>query len=364
MIKGHSLTLAGFALGTAVLLGGCEFGQKEISQTGFRGTGMAQLVNTDLKVKDATIPPPPYPLGPDEGPRARETYQNLQVLGDLSTDEFNRLMISITEWVAPAQGCNYCHNPADMASDEVYTKVVSRRMLQMTRDINASWSSHVQQTGVTCYTCHRGNNVPEHVWSLGPAGDRMSIRGNKRGQNTPDPNVGYASLPFDPFAKYLRGDVSEIRVSSSSRHPSPNHKVSIQDTEGSYGLMMHLSSALGVNCTYCHNSQSFRSWGNSRQQRATAFYGIRMVRSINAGYIDPLASVFPTNRLGPQGDALKVNCATCHQGQAKPLGGVSMLKDHPALGPRPVAVTPTPAEVQITPTAAVAPAAAAPASAQ
>ena len=39
-------------------------------------------------------------------------YQNVQVLGDLSTDQFNHLMASITQWVAPpAQGCNYCHNP-------------------------------------------------------------------------------------------------------------------------------------------------------------------------------------------------------------------------------------------------------------
>jgi photosynthetic reaction center cytochrome c subunit len=95
--------------------------------------------------------------------------------------------------------------------------------------------------------------------------------------------------------------------------------------------MMHMSSALGVNCTYCHNSQSFRSWTLSRPQRATAYYGIRMVRDINADYIGPLAAVFPAYRKGPHGDAYKVNCQTCHQGQSKPLAGTSMLALNPTL---------------------------------
>jgi photosynthetic reaction center cytochrome c subunit len=107
--------------------------------------------------------------------------------------------------------------------------------------------------------------------------------------------------------------------------------VSIKDTERTYGLMMHVSSALGVNCTYCHNSQSFRAWNLSRAQRGTAYYGIRMVRDVNEAYISPLQSVFPANRKGPHGDPYKVNCTTCHQGVAKPLGGVSMIAQAPAL---------------------------------
>jgi photosynthetic reaction center cytochrome c subunit len=86
-----------------------------------------------------------------------------------------------------------------------------------------------------------------------------------------------------------------------------------------------------VNCTYCHNSQSFRSWSLSRSQRATAWYGIRMVRDINQTHIAPLEPIFPPNRLGKEGDPWKVNCLTCHQGLAKPLGGKSMLADYPYL---------------------------------
>jgi len=94
---------------------------------------------------------------------------------------------------------------------------------------------------------------------------------------------------------------------------------------------MHISKALGVNRTYCHNSRSFVSWDASTPQRATAWYAIRTVRDINDEYMDPLAATFPPGRHGPLGDGPKVNCATCHQGVYKPLFGANMLKDYPEL---------------------------------
>jgi len=94
---------------------------------------------------------------------------------------------------------------------------------------------------------------------------------------------------------------------------------------------MHMSNALGVNCTYCHNTRAFSNWEQSPPQRVTAWYGIRMVREMNVGYLDGLGSVFPDYRKGPMGDVAKVNCATCHQGVFKPLYGVSMAKDFPEL---------------------------------
>ena len=141
--------------------------------------------------------------------------------------------------------------------------------------------------------------------------------------------------------------------------PTAASKAAIQSTEKTYGLMMHMSQGLGVNCTFCHNSNNFAKWEDSRPQRVTAWYGIRMVRDINNNYISALGDVWPANgkgaygnRRGPHGDPLKVNCATCHQGINKPLGGAKMLKDYPALkgaapvaSPAPVvAAAPAPAE--------------------
>ena len=320
------------AVAGLLALAGCELGKKDSVQTGYRGAGLDQIVDRSNVREAAAIPPAPYPLPPDGGPTAGQSYQNVKVLGNVSTERFNHLMAEITQWVAPAEGCNYCHNPANMASDEKYTKVAARRMIQMTQAINGRWSSHVQQTGVTCYTCHRGNAVPEYRWANSAGTPNPgSILGNKHGQNTPDVNVGYASLPSDPFASYFGGRTN-IRVAASTALPV-TRGASIKDAEKTYGLMMHISSALGVNCTYCHNTQSFRAWNLSRAQRGTAYYGIRMVRDIDQTYIASLTNVFPANRKGPHGDPYKVNCTTCHQGLSKPLGGVSMLDQAPALRP-------------------------------
>jgi photosynthetic reaction center cytochrome c subunit len=325
----HALLLAPLLLAAA----GCELGPKNVQQTGYRGLGLEQITDPDNVRAQAAIPPTPYPLPPDTGPRASETYQNVQVLGDMSTERFNHLMAAITQWVAPPeQGCNYCHNPANLADDNVYTKKVARSMLLMTRSLNGRWSSHTGQTGVTCYACHRGNAVPQYVWAQQPPVDRLSIRGQRRGQNAPDPNVGYASLPYDVFPELLGGNEASVRVASDSAYPGVQ-TVTTKDAEKSYAIMMHLSQSLGVNCTYCHNSQSFRSWSLSSAQRATAWYGIRMVREINGRYITPLTPIFPANRKGVMGDPYKVNCLTCHQGANKPLGGMAVLNDYPYLRP-------------------------------
>ncbi len=321
----------------AVLLVGCERPPVTAVQRGFRGTGMDQVYNPRLVAASAPLNAVPFdpPMVPSEGPRASQVFKNVQVVGDISVAEFTRLMVSMTGWVSPQQGCTYCHKPGeDFSSDSLYTKVVSRRMLQMTRHINADWKTHVAQTGVTCYTCHRGQPVPAYVW-FAPAEQKQArgMVGNNAGQNSPAPSSSMASLPYDPFTPFLtltNGQASEARVIGASALPNGNRQ-SIKQTEWTYSLMLHMSKSLGVNCTYCHNSRSFAEWDSSTPQRATAWYGIRMSRDLNVGYLDSLAGVFPANRLGPMGDVPKVNCATCHQGAYKPMYGFSMLKTHPEL---------------------------------
>jgi photosynthetic reaction center cytochrome c subunit len=340
-------------LSLPVLLAGCELGPKETTQYGPRGAGMEGVANLNLATSPGVPPPSAYPLTTREGQRAREVYPELKALGDISVDEFNLLMANITTWVVPQdaapteQGCNYCHNPENMASYEKYTKTVALKMLQMTQNINVNWQTHVKGTGVTCYTCHRGLAIPQYSWSFQADEDQSTILGNKQGQNTPMQAVGYSSLPNDPNS-YFVGN-TEIRVGSKTIHPSGN-PAGTKTAEHTYGLMMRMSGALGVNCTFCHNSHAFGDWQASRLQKVNAWHGIRMVREANEGYIQPLQTVFPANigRLGPMGDPLKINCQTCHQGHSKPLGGVSMLADNPALAELPdVQPIPAPAAVVV-----------------
>jgi photosynthetic reaction center cytochrome c subunit len=267
------------------------------------------------------------------GPRARQVYQNVKVLGDLSVGEFTRVMVSMTQWIAPEQGCGYCHNLQNFADDSMYTKVVARRMTQMTQHLNASWKNHVADTGVTCYTCHRGQAVPNQVW-FAPDDSKLAkgMLGQRNGQNEPAGSVGGSSLPKDPFTAYLQKDTPIRQISQTALPQGINSTgSSTQMTEATYGLMMHMSTGLGVNCAFCHNSRNFSDWKQSPPQRVTAYHGIRMVRELNNEFITPLTSTFPRNRLGPKGDVAKVNCATCHQGAYKPLYGEPMAKLYPEL---------------------------------
>ena len=309
------------------------------TQIGPNGTGMVEIESPRRAELLAALNQAPAPADPVEnsGVLVKDSpdYTNIKVLGDLDVEQFNRLMASITEWVAPVEGdnagCNYCHNPENMASDEVYTKVVARRMLEMTRSINTAFKPHVGETGVTCYTCHRGQPVPNGIWfaSNGPP-HALGASASRQGQNVATKAVGTTSMHYDPFTTLFAKDAN-IRVVGATALPASTAGATIQDTEKTYSLMMHMSQSLGVNCTFCHNSRQFSDWSESRPQRVTAWHGIKMVSDVNATYLDSLKGVFPAERLGPLGDVAKVGCSTCHQGVNKPLLGASMAKEYPEL---------------------------------
>lgn len=321
----------------ALGLQGCwEAPPMESEQIGFRGVAMWQTTNPD--VTDPLVAlnqiPEPLPETPEvEGaPKASEVYQNVQVLGDLSVGEFTRTMASITAWVSPEQGCAYCHLGADFAADDLYTKVVSRRMMQMTQTINSTWNDHVKDTGVTCYTCHRGKNVPEYIW-FEDDGPRHAggMSADNYQQNNVAPKAAYTSMLSDPLTPYLAGTPDKIRIAHQNALPlkNQNNNESMQALERTWSLMMHMSDSLGVNCTYCHNTRNFASWEQSPPARVTAWHGLQMLPAINNDYMVPLQPVYPGHRLGKLSDAPKAACSTCHQGVSKPLYGVSMLDDYP-----------------------------------
>ncbi len=292
----------------AAALAACQLGKKETAQLGYRGVAEEQNIDVrnEREVLSRNVALPPLPPAPPNTPVGN--WQNVQVLVNLPAGEFTRTMQAMTNWVAPKTGsqagCIYCHNPANYASDEKYAKVVSRRMLLMTRDINTNWRAHVRVTGVTCYTCHYGAPVPRAgLW-------------HQTNEN-----------------QYLRAylDRSDVRVQSYTAPPTNANYSSVRQAEWTYALMINMSNSLGVNCTFCHNSRSWASWQNAPWTRVSALYGLRMTRHINQTYVGPLGTVLPAVRLGERGDPPMVGCATCHNGVHKPLAGVSMVKDYPAL---------------------------------
>lgn len=310
----RTLTRAAFGV-TLLAISGCQFFKSEervVVQKGHRGTAMeinyvARDVNTamnDLAQKMPAI----LPRASESSPPAQ--WQNVQVLNDISVTEFNRTMLSFSTWVGGnPNNCAYCHNIANFAADTypdgkaIYTKAVARRMIQMTRNINSEWTEHVANTGVTCYTCHMGKPLPNGLWFY--TNENQILR------------------------HYLDG--AGARVVSQTVAPSNANRSSVKQTEWTYALMISQSTALGVNCTFCHNSRQFSSWEQAPPQRVTAFAGIQMLRDLNTNYLAPLAPVYHPSRLGPMGDAPKAQCLTCHNGVNKPLYGYPMAKHYPAL---------------------------------
>jgi len=293
-----------------LVLTGCDLGEKQSVQLGYRGTAMELTVDASdhaarvaaIRLPAALPPSPP----PSPGPLP---WKNVQVLTDVSVAEMNRTMIAFTNWVAGAGNCAYCHNLRDLAADTlengapIYTKVVARRMIQMTRQINGQYAQHVANTGVTCYTCHRGKPLPEGLWFYGKDTDYLR--------------------------HYL--DRDGARVVTQTVEPSPENRSSVKQTEWTYALMISQSKSLGVGCTYCHNSRQFASWDQAPPQRVTAYHGILMLRDLNTRYLAPLQEVLPASRRGALGDAPKAQCSTCHAGAYKPLYAAQMTRDYPAL---------------------------------
>ena len=321
---------AGIVVATMLVVWGYPFRPASI-QTGPRGTGMevVKFPNTDPTIAklytEAAVPP----TGGET--LAKDLYPDLQVLGDLTEDNFNRLMNAMSEWVAPEQSCAFCHGEdGDFASDALYTKVVSRRMIQMTREINSSWGEHVSPAGVTCFTCHRGQNVPSNIWfDITPLNKTMM--GWAANQNQATSLSQSTSLPSDALQKYLV-DYEPIRVTPTVSREANAGTASIQQTERTFALMNYFSNALNQNCTFCHNTRAFGEIDQSTPQQQQALLGIGMALELNNDYLLPLASTLPPNRLGPlHADGPKVACATCHKEFSKPLQGLNVIHDWPEL---------------------------------
>lgn len=333
----------------------------DVQQTGFRGTGIQTVTPKNAVV--AAVPEVEAAAVPD-GQRAGDTYLQVQIpaLAALDTADFNRFMTQITAWVSPNQGCYYCHVAEGLEVEAPYTKIVSRRMIQMVQEINGSgkWANHLINTKVTCYTCHRGNPIPAYVWYTEPQSNHSGL-GNDVGQNKATA-PGMTSMTRDPFTFSMldMADPKAIRVMGETSLPrvgQVGQGATLQETERTYSLMMHVSVALGSNCTYCHNTQNFASWELSRTQRALGWQGFNMVRDLNRDWIVPLLPMFSEPyiarateaaggqeftwefgndktglaRLGPTGDAPKLNCGTCHNGEPLPLNRANLAETYPFL---------------------------------
>ena len=312
------------------------------TQMGYRAGSMVQYESRAETARINAVPAA-LPAAPTDGGKATDKYKNVKVLTDVSAAEFDRLQVAITAWVAPKQGCAFCHDEKDFSSDAKPTKLAARRMLEMTRYVNSAWSSHVEPAGVTCYTCHRGQPVPAEVWwPREPQPVKPLIAKSEPWNEAADtvstffPNAGYAEY-------FLQDNPIAAQSTTALRSNDVAAQVVVKRV---YEMMMQMSLQIGVNCGFCHNSRALQDWSQSTPERWVGYYALRMIRDLNRTYLLPLAQVIPQQRVLAHPTALPVipdyesgqqpgnallTCETCHYRLPKPLGGATMVKDYPGL---------------------------------
>jgi len=304
-------------------------------QTGPRGNGMsvpefeADLAEPDPDIAGfmATTSDPVVPQGGEQ--TAGEARENVPPgLETLTVENYDRLLAAMRAWTGIP---DLFDDPAS------YQTSVGHVMIGMTQNLNENWGGHVnaqKEVGVTCYTCHRGQPVPDGIWfDLGDATENMA--GWSANQNMVTPLSQYSSLPSDALKTYLlEGEMIGVHDLESrvAGVPGEDGYPGIQQAERTYSLMNYVSNSLGVNCTFCHNTRAFYDGSQVTPQWSTESLGIQMVLELNNDYLLPTGALLPEHRLGPvRQDAPKVACKTCHKGYQQPLQGINTIKDWPEL---------------------------------
>jgi hypothetical protein len=99
-------------------------------------------------------------------------FKNLQVLPkNITHDSLDKIMDSYN--AALGVNCNFCHvkdknsEALIMEKDDKPEKEITRNMMRMTMDINKKYFNFNEEANakqieaVTCYTCHKGQPMPE-----------------------------------------------------------------------------------------------------------------------------------------------------------------------------------------------------------
>jgi photosynthetic reaction center cytochrome c subunit len=320
-------------------------------QLGYRASSMIQFDQTAPAAFTFDKPPASFdathygvdPAALNDTRPAAAVYKGLKVTTGGTAGQFMALQVAITNWVAPLQGCAFCHQGNDWASDAKPQKQAARVMTQMVQTLNTDWRGHVGDAGVTCYTCHRGQNVPAAVWY-------------PRAVKPPKPFVAKQEdwlqsattvrdfFPDAGFSEYLLQDTPGHSQSYTALPTTgPVESVVVKRL---YEVMMQMSDGIGVNCGYCHNSRAFFDWGQSTPARWAGLQGIHMTQAINNDFLLPLGAAMPQLReihhngrlpitpaaeANPQNGNALATCQTCHYQQPKPLAGLNLAAGYPAL---------------------------------
>ena len=95
-------------------------------------------------------------------------FKNVQVLDIQSRSEMKEYMKSISKDLGVK--CSFCHDLNDKSID-TDIKNIARGMIIMQQEINKQYftvlgdslNKHDSSMHISCWTCHRGSNTPQHI---------------------------------------------------------------------------------------------------------------------------------------------------------------------------------------------------------
>ena len=109
--------------------------------------------------RHAVVQPPP-------AAQAMVDTPTVKVLTGLTVQEFEAEMQLMTQ--ALGLSCGSCHARGNFASDANPRKLAARRMIEMTKGLNAQFFADYKPLEgqsrlgrVTCFTCHQGDSRPK-----------------------------------------------------------------------------------------------------------------------------------------------------------------------------------------------------------
>jgi len=103
-----------------------------------------------LTISVCALAQEPAKKGPPPEPK------NLKILTGQNREQVITIMRSFRTSLGVE--CVHCHVQGDFASDANPAKETARKMMVMTREINAKFEDGKRHVG--CYTCHRGSTEP------------------------------------------------------------------------------------------------------------------------------------------------------------------------------------------------------------
>jgi hypothetical protein len=156
----------------------------------------------------------PAPGGPDAPQLAENVFKNVQVLKGIPADEFMDAMgMFAAALLYDCTGCHVDQILVDRSAFAVSTPLIqkARQMVVMVNTLNRTYFSG--QRRVTCFTCHRGNGVPDVVPDLRLQYGEVSFDNPNALAIVPEREPS-ADRVFDTYLETLGGPERLARITS------------------------------------------------------------------------------------------------------------------------------------------------------